>query len=280
MSNNTSINWGAVGQGAAGAAASGIVGSLFGIGSRRKAYHRSKKLMDKRFDMDKQMWDYQNAYNTPAAQMKRLKQAGLNPALMYGQGNTGNASQMPSSQFQELSPYHTPADFAQSSAAGVQMSLVGAQRSNIEADTTFKSIKGAVEAGHYGIAKEMSKYQMANLSKDLEVKDSQTNLNNVNVELAKQNISLTGFKKMEISAMIDKIKTDTRLNNEIIKEYEKGFSRNYLASLGNLFTIDSLKTPEGKAKAVTSLAVAAMGKAGKIATALKGLKQYILSNFK
>lgn len=33
------------------------------------------------------MWNAQNAYNTPAAQMKRLKEAGLNPMLVYGSGS-------------------------------------------------------------------------------------------------------------------------------------------------------------------------------------------------
>lgn len=37
------------------------------------------------------MWNRENEYNTPAAQMERLKKAGLNPALMYSQGTVGNA---------------------------------------------------------------------------------------------------------------------------------------------------------------------------------------------
>lgn len=37
------------------------------------------------------MWSKQNEYNSPAAQIQRMKQAGLNPALMYSQGDTGNA---------------------------------------------------------------------------------------------------------------------------------------------------------------------------------------------
>lgn len=38
-------------------------------------------------------WEKQNEYNSPKQQMKRLKEAGLNPALVYGQGATGsNAS--------------------------------------------------------------------------------------------------------------------------------------------------------------------------------------------
>lgn len=48
------------------------------------------------FDQNKEMWNLQNEYNSPAAQMQRLKEAGLSPALMYQQGNPGNSSNVPS----------------------------------------------------------------------------------------------------------------------------------------------------------------------------------------
>lgn len=41
------------------------------------------------------MWNMQNEYNTPSAQMQRFKDAGLNPMLIYQQGNPGNASNAP-----------------------------------------------------------------------------------------------------------------------------------------------------------------------------------------
>lgn len=40
---------------------------------------------------NEKMWKLQNQYNLPEAQMERFKQAGLNPNLIYGQGNSGNA---------------------------------------------------------------------------------------------------------------------------------------------------------------------------------------------
>lgn len=43
------------------------------------------------FDRNVEMWNMQNEYNSPAAQMERLKAAGLNPNLMYSMGNAGNA---------------------------------------------------------------------------------------------------------------------------------------------------------------------------------------------
>lgn len=37
-----------------------------------------------------QQWNNENAYNSPSAQMERMKQAGLNPDMMYGGGVSGN----------------------------------------------------------------------------------------------------------------------------------------------------------------------------------------------
>lgn len=54
-------------------------------------------------------WNLQNDYNSPANQMARFKAAGLNPNLIYGQGNAGNAGSLsaPSTttpQFQNTRP--------------------------------------------------------------------------------------------------------------------------------------------------------------------------------
>lgn len=57
-----------------------------------------------------QMWHMQNAYNSPAEQMKRFGAAGLNPHLIYGQGSSGNASGTPQYQAPNLQyRYEAPA---------------------------------------------------------------------------------------------------------------------------------------------------------------------------
>ena len=116
-------------------AAAGLVASM---GSGRKAYHRSKKLMDKQFQMDLDAWNMQNAYNLPKAQMARLKAAGLNPALMYGQGTTGNTSGAPQTKFTQLNPYMNSGDIGTLSNASINMALLKAQKDNIESDTQVK----------------------------------------------------------------------------------------------------------------------------------------------
>lgn len=45
-----------------------------------------------------QLWNQQNAYNDPSAQVERLKKAGLNPNMVFGQvGSSGAATTMPDS---------------------------------------------------------------------------------------------------------------------------------------------------------------------------------------
>lgn len=53
-------------------------------------------------------WNRQNAYNSPAAQMERLKAAGLNPNLVYGHGADATASQMPRSTDSKSYNPHVP----------------------------------------------------------------------------------------------------------------------------------------------------------------------------
>lgn len=43
-------------------------------------------------DWKKSLWEENNKYNTPSAQMTRFKEAGLNPHLIYGKGTSGNSA--------------------------------------------------------------------------------------------------------------------------------------------------------------------------------------------
>lgn len=66
--------------GSAISAGGGIVSNIF-----------NNSAIDKQNRYNLDLWNKQNEYNTPKNQMDRFKQAGLNPHLIYGQGNSGNA---------------------------------------------------------------------------------------------------------------------------------------------------------------------------------------------
>lgn len=54
-----------------------------------------------------ELWNMNNAYNTPAAQMQRLKEAGLSPYLSYSNGAAGGtASQMTAPSAVRAESYH------------------------------------------------------------------------------------------------------------------------------------------------------------------------------
>lgn len=70
----------------------------------KKAREHDMRMAEYAYSKDLEMWNRQNQYNSPMEQMKRLRQAGLNPNLMYGKGTTGNASQLP--KYQKPTPEH------------------------------------------------------------------------------------------------------------------------------------------------------------------------------
>ena len=81
--------------GALGGAAISAIGNFFGNKSNhkasREAFERESKFArEERLAQQQwieQMYEKNNSYNSPAAQMQRLKDAGLNPDLMYSRGD-------------------------------------------------------------------------------------------------------------------------------------------------------------------------------------------------
>lgn len=199
------------GQAVLGGLASSI-GSIFGGSSRRKAYHRSKRLMEYQMGLDKQMFDYQNAYNTPGAQMSRLKSAGLNPALMYGQGTTGNASGYPQSKFTQLDAYNSQGDIAQSTAAGIQQSLLNAQLKQIKENTMYTKIKGANETKNTQYQTALADQQTSKLREE-----TITEVSNRALIIAQKGKAVADTINTEIVAEINKIDRDWLKENKTSK---------------------------------------------------------------
>ena len=108
--------------GAAIAAGASILGGVLGSRSQKKTNDKNMELAkyqnawqaqenEKAYQRNLEMWNLQNAYNSPTQQMARLRTAGLNPNLVYGNGVTGNSAGS-TPQYQpadikraELSPY-------------------------------------------------------------------------------------------------------------------------------------------------------------------------------
>lgn len=73
--------------------------------SRRNVDQTNKanlELAKYQFQKNREMWYEMQDYNAPAMQMKRFKEAGLNPNLIYGQGSPGNVQSHPQFEAPQL----------------------------------------------------------------------------------------------------------------------------------------------------------------------------------
>ena len=157
-----------------GTALKGLAGSLgpglFGLGSdllSNKGALRRQQLADAN---NIKFWEMQNAYNTPAQQMARLKKAGLNPALIYGSGSTqtGVAGSISPSK---AAPYNIK------NPVPLESMLMAAQLEGMNLDNDRKAIDNKIikEKGPHQIATAGYKATQASITaSNLDAKEKAT----------------------------------------------------------------------------------------------------------
>lgn len=92
-----------------------LAGGLLGVGSNllgnqsiaeqnARSQQFSREMYSKQFEDNIKLWNMQNAYNHPMAQMDRFRKAGLNPNLIYGSGSSGAAGSAGSIATPDIQP--------------------------------------------------------------------------------------------------------------------------------------------------------------------------------
>lgn len=98
-------------------------------------YKRTRAINQQNRDWAVQDWEKTNDYNSPAQQMQRLKEAGLNPHLVYGKGADNIAAPMRTPQ---SNPYHSSAPQFRFSGRDAANSMIVAQQAELQADNLRK----------------------------------------------------------------------------------------------------------------------------------------------
>ncbi len=159
--------------------AGSLFGNLIGNTGRKNAEARANAQNIK-------FWNMQNAYNHPAQQMQRFKDAGLNPNLIYGKGTNGNAEQITGAKapdYQMDNPLSDITDFADIRSKDAQKNNLNSQTANVSMDTLVKAQnlrKSTKEADN------LIKYSGDMLKADLKKKNEDAVISAINRETLSQ----------------------------------------------------------------------------------------------
>lgn len=154
-----------------------------------------------------------NQYQSPQAMVRQYKEAGLNPALMYGE-NLQSQFNQPASQNQ-LDPIG-------SAYMAAQVKNMNANTENINADTRLKEIEGEFKPDVFrqNLARGWIEYDntLAGIHKiktEIEESSSRTNLNNIASKLTLAQIDnvLADTDKKIIESANEKLRSEGIKNN-------------------------------------------------------------------
>lgn len=112
-----------------------------------KTIQANKDMADLQYQRDVDIWNRANEYNSPQNQMARFKSAGLNPNLIYSQGNPGNtATALPKYQAPNIKyDYKPPVDPSSVIAKYQDFQIRQAQLDNIRAQADLNKKRAETE---------------------------------------------------------------------------------------------------------------------------------------
>lgn len=140
-------------------------GSAIGAGQTKRnielQQEHNKELVEMQYNKDLEMWERANLYNEPSQQMKRLREAGLNPALMYGSGKAANVAAQTMPKYQaiktDFSKRRNPLEALNTLGLYQNMQLKSAQIDNVKEQTNNVRIKNGIERLNEAILAARSK---------------------------------------------------------------------------------------------------------------------------
>ncbi len=191
--------------------AGSLIGNLFGASSQNStnkmnyrifkegnAFNREERIAAQNWQ--KEMLDYQNSYNTPLEQRKRMEEAGYNPYLSNVSPNlSAGASSSPqasASGAPTMQPYRPDMSGFQQIASMLftdplqkaQIGKTNAEKDNIEQQTIGQVIENAFQHGTFNDRKKAIQLQNNLLEKQAEKVHAETDLTVAQTALANVNV--------------------------------------------------------------------------------------------
>lgn len=211
----------------------GVLGNLFTNSQNRRSVEETNRLnyqmQQQQNAWNERMWHMYNEYNTPANQIKRLKEAGLNPNLLYGNPSQGTSS----APAQGTAPSH--AEAFQSLGFGDMIS--NAQQLMMQKKANDANVR-------------LMQAQADSLDAETTLKERGLSLDEKRVKIQEQELqsSIDQFEKMMpfYEAQIDKIKSDKKVSDEQADEI---FWRNLINSRTYGYQMERLQAELDKIKA-------------------------------
>lgn len=156
-------------------------------------------------DYNTMMWEKNNAYNDPSAQMERLKNAGINPHLAYSNGQLMNTSNAPASS----SASSLPAGIApQMDVNGLMMAMRQSAEIGLIKAQTKKTESEAQSQTNLNETFWQS-YDM-----DYAIKGAQKNLIGSNIQVNESQVKKNAVEISKIAEETENIKALTKLNQQ------------------------------------------------------------------
>lgn len=205
-----------------------LLGAGLSYGTDLASTRRQRKYQLADYERQKadarEFWDITNRYNSPEEQMNRLRQAGLNPNLVYGKGAdvTAQALSGPSMDNAPRQQFRLdPNMIAQGKLMNQQLNFQKTQTDNVLADTANKEVEKAL-------------------------KQAQINQTNVQTANIAQNTATSQFQLEQSKLLKDSVLERALLENEAIKVQN-------VVKLGEL-ELARIKSDSDKARAIQDIA--------------------------
>lgn len=177
----------------------GLVGSFSSSSDARASLRAQNEMLQKQqqFSHDeaelnrqfqREMFDTTNAYNSPKAQVARMVEAGLNPALMYGSGAGSIAAQSPSGSAASAPSAPSPQGLSDLSLRAAEIARINAETNLIKSQTKNTDASTAGQLTFNDFQAQLLTGQIETNSMTVKLGNSQLSLNDSQQKILHQSL--------------------------------------------------------------------------------------------